>query len=311
MPYVEATGAKLYFEESGYGYPIIFIHEFASDIRGWEAQVRYFSRSYRCIAYNARGYPPSDVPEDASLYRWQFAVDDIAAVMRDLKIERAHLVGLSMGGYAALQFGLRYPEKTSALVAASVGSGSHPSHRDAWLRETSVLARIFIEHGMVSMSERMARGPARIQLKYKDQKSWREFIVRLRQHSAVGMSNTMARCQALRPSLHDLRNQFSEMTVPVLLAVGDEGCPLPRNQPDAQIDSSQRGSLDLSHYRPRHQSGRAVRLQCSDRNLPGRRRAWQLAPRISRNGGRLSPPMVSTRISRQFVRPSRTRNRQC
>ena len=74
MPYVEAAGAKLYFEESGHGYPIIFIHEFASDIRGWEAQVRYFSRSYRCIAYNARGYPPSDVPEDASLYRWQFAV---------------------------------------------------------------------------------------------------------------------------------------------------------------------------------------------------------------------------------------------
>jgi pimeloyl-ACP methyl ester carboxylesterase len=92
------------------------------------------------------------------LYRWQFAVDDIAAIMRDLKIERTHLVGLSMGGYAALQFGLRYPEKTSAIVAARIGSGSHPSHRDAWLRETSVLARIFIEHGMASMSERMARG---------------------------------------------------------------------------------------------------------------------------------------------------------
>ena len=84
--------------------------------------------------------------------------------MRDLKIERAHLVGLGMGGYAALQFGLRYPEKVSAIVAASVGSDSQPSERDGWLRETSVLARIFIEHGMVSMSERMARGPARIQL---------------------------------------------------------------------------------------------------------------------------------------------------
>src|SRR6266571_6551455 len=222
MPYVDAYGAKLYFEESGYGHPIIFIHEFASDIRGWESQLRHFSRGYRCIAYNARGYPPSDVPEDASLYRWQFAVDDIAAVMRNLKIERAHLVGLSMGGYAALQFGLRYPEKASAIVAASVGSGSHLSQREAWLRETSVLARIFIEHGMVSMSERLARGPARIQLKYKDQKSWREFVVRLRQHSALGMSNTMARCQALRPSLHDLRDQFSRMTIPVFLAVGDE-----------------------------------------------------------------------------------------
>jgi pimeloyl-ACP methyl ester carboxylesterase len=124
MPYVEASGAKLYFEEGGYGYPIIFIHELASDIRGWEAQTRHFSRGYRCIAYNARGYPPSDVPEDAALYGWEFAVDDIAAVMRSLKIERTHLLGVSMGGYAALQFGLRHPEKTSAIIAASVGSGS-------------------------------------------------------------------------------------------------------------------------------------------------------------------------------------------
>ena len=140
MPYVEAAGAKLYFEECGYGYPIIFIHEFASDMRGWESQLHYFSRGYRCIAYNARGYPPSDVPEDPSSYSWELAVDDIAALMRGLSIERAHLVGLSMGGYTALQFGLRCPEKVSAIVAANVGSGSHPSHRDAWLRETSLLS---------------------------------------------------------------------------------------------------------------------------------------------------------------------------
>jgi pimeloyl-ACP methyl ester carboxylesterase len=222
MPYVEANGTKLYFEESGYGYPIIFIHEFASDIRGWEAQVHHLSRAYRCVAYNARGYPPSDVPEDAALYGWEFAVDDVAALMRGLNIERAHLVGLSMGGYAALQFGLRHPEKASAIVAAGVGSGSHPSQRDAWLRESSVLARIFIEHGMVSMAERMARGPTRIQLKNKDPKSWQEFVARLLELSPRGLSHTMTRCQALRPSLHDLRDQFSEMTNPVLLAVGDE-----------------------------------------------------------------------------------------
>jgi pimeloyl-ACP methyl ester carboxylesterase len=222
MPYVDASGARLYFEESGQGYPIIFIHEFASDIRGWDFQLRHFSRDYRCIAYNARGYPPSDVPEDVASYGWEFAVDDIAAVMRDFKIERAHVVGLSMGGYAALQFGLRYPKKASAIVAASVGSGSHPSQRDAWLRETSVLARIFIDHGMVGIAERMARGPARIQLKYKDRTSWREFVLRLRQHSPQGMSNTIEHCQALRPSLHDLRDQLSDMAVPLLLAVGDE-----------------------------------------------------------------------------------------
>jgi pimeloyl-ACP methyl ester carboxylesterase len=222
MPYVDATGAKLYFEETGEGYPLIFVHEFGYDIRQWEAQVRYFSRAYRCITYNARGYPPSDVPEDAALYGWDLSVEDIAAVMRGLAIERAHVVGLSMGGYTALQFGLRYPEKISAIVAASVGSGSHPSQRDAWLKETSILSRIFNEHGMRAIAEKMARGPARIQLKYKDRKSWEEFIEQLRQHPAQGMSNTMARCQALRPSLHDLRDQLACMAVPVLLAVGDE-----------------------------------------------------------------------------------------
>src|SRR6266436_319620 len=118
--------------------------------------------------------------------------------------------------------GCAIPKKSARLSQQALGSGSHPCQRDAWLRETSVLARIFIEHGMVSMAERMARGPARMQLKYKDRTSWREFIVRLRQHAALGMSNTMARCQALRPSLHDLRDQLSDMVVPILLAVGDE-----------------------------------------------------------------------------------------
>ena len=103
MPYVEATGARLYFEECGYGYPIIFVHEFASDMRGWESQLRHFSRCYRCIAFNARGYPPSDIPQNAASYGWELAVDDIAAVMQGLGIERAHVVGSSMGGYAALQ----------------------------------------------------------------------------------------------------------------------------------------------------------------------------------------------------------------
>jgi pimeloyl-ACP methyl ester carboxylesterase len=216
---------RLYFEENGDGYPIIFAHEFANDLRQWEPQVRYFSRAYRCITYNARGYPPSDVPVDAAMYGWEFAVDDIAALMRALAIECAHVVGLSMGAYGALQFGLRHPDKVSAIVAGAVGSGSPPSQRDAWLKETSVLSRIFIEHGMGEMAERMARGPTRIQLKYKDRKAWQDFVEQLRQHSAPGMSNTMARCQALRPSLHDFRDQFSKMAIPVLLAVGDEDVP--------------------------------------------------------------------------------------
>ena len=225
MPYVDASGVKLYVEDTGSGRPIVFVHEFASDCREWETQVRFFSRGYRCITYNARGYPPSDVPEDPALYGWEFSMNDIAAVMRGLAIECAHVVGLSMGAYAALQFGLRYPEKASAIVAAGVGSGSPPSMREAWPKESQAIARGFIERGMEATAQEIAHGPTRVQLKYKDPKGWQEFADHLRQHSARGMSNIAARYLALRPSLHDFQVQFSRMTIPVLLAIGDEDAP--------------------------------------------------------------------------------------
>ena len=81
MPFAESAGVRLYYEETGRGTPVIFVHEFAADVRSWEPQVRYFSRRYRCIAFNARGYPPSDVPSDPEAYSQRHAVDDIAAVL--------------------------------------------------------------------------------------------------------------------------------------------------------------------------------------------------------------------------------------
>jgi pimeloyl-ACP methyl ester carboxylesterase len=225
MATIEAGGINLHVEDTGSGRPIVFVHEFAADCRGWEPQIRYFSRAYRCIAYNARGYPPSDVPEDAALYGWEFSANDIAAVMQALGIERAHVVGLSMGAYAALQFGLRFPEKADAIVAAGVGSGSPPSARAGWKEQSTALARGFIERGMAAMAQEIATLPNRAQLKCKNPRGWLEFVDHLSQQSPRGMTNTMARYLALRPSLHDFRDQFSRMTIPVLLAVGDEDEP--------------------------------------------------------------------------------------
>ncbi|MGB7278409.1 MAG: alpha/beta hydrolase [Pseudolabrys sp.] len=63
MPYATTPdNVKLYYEEVGQGTPILFVHEFAGDHRGWERQLREFGKRYRRIAYNARGYRPSDVP---------------------------------------------------------------------------------------------------------------------------------------------------------------------------------------------------------------------------------------------------------
>ena len=66
----------------------MFVHEFGGDLRSWEPQVRYFSRRYRCIAFNARGYPPSDVPEDFERYSQARARDDIRCVLDALGIQR-------------------------------------------------------------------------------------------------------------------------------------------------------------------------------------------------------------------------------
>jgi pimeloyl-ACP methyl ester carboxylesterase len=108
MPHATTDdGISLHYEECGSGKPIVFVHEFAGDYRSWEPQLRHFGQRYRAIAYNARGYPPSDVPEAASSYSQNRAADDIVAVLDHLGIAQAHIVGLSMGGFATLHFGFR------------------------------------------------------------------------------------------------------------------------------------------------------------------------------------------------------------
>ena len=107
MPRITTTdGVQLHVEEAGQGTPIVFVHEFGGDHRSWEPQLRYFSRTHRCVTYGARGYPPSDVPADGASYSQRRAVDDIRDVMDGLGIDRAHVIGLSMGGFATLHFGL-------------------------------------------------------------------------------------------------------------------------------------------------------------------------------------------------------------
>src|SRR4051794_37352777 len=136
-------GVRLHVEESGAGFPVLFVHEFAGDHRSWEPQVRALSRRYRCIAYAARGYPPSDVPQDPGAYSQARAVDDAIAVLDGLGVKQAHVVGLSMGGFATLHLGLRHPERARSLVVASAGYGAQPERRDAFRQESGVIADAF------------------------------------------------------------------------------------------------------------------------------------------------------------------------
>ncbi len=225
MPHAEADGAKLYYEETGSGYPIVFVHEFGSDCREWETQVRWFSRDYRCITYNARGYPPSDVPPGDALYGHEYAVEDIGAVMRHLGLARAHIVGLSMGAYATLLFGLRHPAMASALVVAGCGSGAPAEHRAQFRAASEAQAARFLAKGSAAVAQEVGVGPTRVQLLLKDPRGWADFVEHLSQHSPEGSAATLRNYQALRPSLWDFADALAKLTVPVLLAVGDEDEP--------------------------------------------------------------------------------------
>ncbi|MBM4256947.1 MAG: alpha/beta hydrolase [Deltaproteobacteria bacterium] len=225
MSYANANGVKLYVEETGNGYPVVFVHEFAADHREWESQVRYFSRNYRCITYAARGYTPSDVPDDPAAYHYTNFADDIGAVMRHCGVAKAHIVGLSQGAYATLMFGLRHPDMASALVAAGVGSGSPREQREDFRTQCAAVAQRFLSAGMQAVAEEMGVSPTRVQLQNKDPRGWRETVDHLSQHSAKGSSLTMRNFQGERPSLYDFAKEFSQLTIPTLVVVGDEDEP--------------------------------------------------------------------------------------
>ena len=226
MPHLTTDDSvKLFYEEAGAGAPIVFVHEFAGDSRSWEAQVRHFGRRYRCITYNARGYPPSDVPDDPEKYSQARARDDIKAVLDALRIDKAHVVGLSMGGFAALHFGFSYPERARSLVVAGCGYGAAPEQRAQFAAETEAVARRFEELGMAKAAATYALGPARVQLQNKDPRGWQEFSDRLAQHCAGGAALTMRGVQNRRPSLYDLTDAMAALKVPTLIMTGDEDWP--------------------------------------------------------------------------------------
>ena len=215
-------GVKLYYEETGAGTPIVFVHEFAGDYRTWEPQVRHFSRRYRCIAYNARGYPPSDVPPDFERYSQQRARDDILSMLDGLGIERAHVVGNSMGGFAALHFGMEYSKRALSLVVAGCGYGAHPDQYKQFQEQSRALAKTMLEEGMPKLAATYGHGPARLQLQAKDPRGFAEFVRYFSEHSALGSANTMLGYQARRPSLYDLTAEMARISAPLLIVAGDE-----------------------------------------------------------------------------------------
>jgi pimeloyl-ACP methyl ester carboxylesterase len=228
MPHITAPDRiRLYYEEVGAGTPVVFVHEYAADYRTWEPQMRYFARAHRCVTYSQRGYPPSDVPTDPARYAQDIARDDVIALMDALAIEKAHVVGHSMGAYTALHVGIHYPQRCLSVTAAGCGWGSLPDLKqcEAMKALAAETGKMFAEEGIAVAAAKYADAPMRQTHKNKDPRGFAEFARMLAEHSAQGHALTMLNLQLKRPTLWEMEARLKSFSVPLLVVVGDEDQP--------------------------------------------------------------------------------------
>lgn len=222
MPKVDLNGVGIYYEETGEGFPLVFAHELAGNAESWKAQVSYFSRRYRVITYNARGYPPSDVPDKLDDYSQEQVVEDLYLLLQHLGIKQAHIAGLSMGGNMTLFFGLRHPEMAKSLIVAGAGTGSTDS---AMFKQQSEAYAAQLEADGTAGFGDYLMGPTRARFKQKDPTGWAEFARLFSEHSAIGKALTLRGYQARRPSVMSLKAELQALQVPTLIILGDEDDP--------------------------------------------------------------------------------------
>lgn len=243
MPFATADdGTMLYYADEGAGEAILFLHEYGGDPRSWDPQIDAFAKTNRCITTASRGYAPSGIPDDPDAYSHEIVAEDARAVLDHLGIDKAHVVGLSMGAYTGLMLTLRHPGRVITLTAASGGSGSHPEVNPAYRAESQRLADA-IQAASRFPADDFAGGPTRLQLKRKNLAEWERFRDELADHDVTGAAHVLRRIVGARPSLYTFKDQLAALSTPVLFMVGDEDEPvldinlwLKRTMPGAGLD---------------------------------------------------------------------------
>ena len=256
MPTFSANGVEIYYEVTGQGYPLIWSHEFGGSYDSWEDQVKFFSRRYQVITYAARGWPPSDVPEDPAAYTQDIVVNDLHLLMRHLNISEAHIGGLSMGGSVALNFGIAHPEMAKSLIVASAGSGS--TNRDTFLSTGQSMADRLLSEGMVPVAKDYGTTNIRVQLRRKDPMGFETFARLLSEHSATGSALTYQGFVMNRPTVFELEDKLKSLRVPTLIMIGDE------DEPCIEPGIFMKRTIPVSGLSCFPQSGHAINLEEPD-----------------------------------------------
>ena len=229
MPDMHRTGDRVHFDVAGqatdargHDVPILFLHGLGCGARMWWHQMRAFASSHRVIAVDFPGHgksAPADTCSEASLAA--LTID----VLDTLGVERAVLVGLSMGGGIALATALAYPDRVAGLLAADAGSGSDDPE-GARLMALG-MARQVREQGIDAFAEKMAGSPVVGSYARMGLRARRHLVALLRDNDALGVGSIIEGVQASRPPMQ--ARPLHHIAVPTTILVGehDAGCLIP------------------------------------------------------------------------------------
>jgi len=223
MPeFQSADDLTLYYEDAGAGAPILFVHEFGGDYRSWYRQVPVLSQTFRCITYSARGFLPSAVPEDRARYGQPHSTSDVLALMDHLGLERAHLVGTSMGSFTSLDFALTYPDRVLSVTLVGNSSGPRDEAERTHFRETWVGHEIALREARGGAGAVLEDDPAYQSFQRNDPENWAIYADNLQGQSATGAVHVLSTLHWNRRSLFDDQARLKALDRPVLLITGDE-----------------------------------------------------------------------------------------
>ena len=223
MPLEHVNGVDLYYEATGEGAPLVLCHEFAGDMRAWEPQVRSLARRYRVVAYNYRGYPPSEVPEAPEAYGPECFVADLLGLIDSLGLDRVHLAGLATGGNLVLNFALAHPDRVRSLIVAGAGAGT--VDRPAWLEAARRFADDIARDGSEGIVANVAEAPQRVIFRTKDPRGWQEFVDGMRRLSPIGAEHVMREVLIPRAPVFELAEGIRRLSMPILVMCGDQDAP--------------------------------------------------------------------------------------
>ena len=223
MQHVNVGNVQIAYEVQGEGPWLVFSHEFAGDLRSWVPQVTYFSRRFRCLTYNHRGFPPSNVPNDRAAYSPESLENDLLGLLDHVGIETAHFIGLSMGANVVLDLALQHPERCRSMVLSGCGAGT--TNRTQFEEDIRQIVDLLQSRGMKFFADVYSEGPTRQPFKRKDLAGWRTFREQFAGHSVRGSALTMLGVQLGRRTIFSLVSELKEIRIPTLVLVGDEDEP--------------------------------------------------------------------------------------